>query len=244
VKGLLPDLIERAAEEGESYEAVRQAYLLATAQTAQAASVVSRYIGGVYVNRGAVGQESAADHPYEPVPLEVQKQAMAALSDGIFSPDAFEAPEELLASLQPKRRDFDFFFNPEDPFLHARALSIQSLALDHLTHPNTLRRMTDSRLYGNDYAVAEMLGDLTSAIIKPDIADPNTVRQNLQIAYLKRLAGIVGSPSYDTVAQSAALFQIQRIEALTSRASMRGSPEALAHRAHLNLIARKTLDQE
>jgi hypothetical protein len=34
----------------------------------------------------------------------------------------------------------------------------------HILHPVTLQRITNSRLYGNQYAVADVMNDLTRAI--------------------------------------------------------------------------------
>ncbi len=249
-RGLTSQILERVAEPGGSYQRSRDAYLILTRQQADQADVISRYVGGVYVERAAVGQEGAT-RPYTPVPEAEQKAAMQALAAHVFAPDAFPTPETVLAHLQPQRRGFDFWGDPEDPALHARIAAIQGRVLDHLLHPNTLRRITDSGLYGNSYTAADMIDDLTRAIMTGDPVGgaPNSVRRNLQIAYARKLAAIVTArpsrnptSSFDPMAQSAALGGL-RLVGRFSRPSLFGFDDAAAaHRAHMRRIVSDALE--
>ena len=178
---VLGKIKDRVLVAGRSYHELRNAYLILTGEMANAAAVISRYIGGVWVDRALVGQPNGGT-PFTPVSYSEQKRAMAALRSQVFAPKAFEAPERLFGFLQMQRRGFNFFNEPEDPKLHARALNIQKNILDHLLHPRVLARITDSRLYGNTYALPEFMDDLTAAIFDEDAAsDVNTFRQNLQL---------------------------------------------------------------
>ncbi|HUF12404.1 MAG TPA: zinc-dependent metalloprotease, partial [Longimicrobiales bacterium] len=210
---LLDGLLERYHEPGESWHELLTAYLILTGHQGNAGAVLSRYIGGVYVDRAVQGQPGATQ-PFTPVARADQKRAMDALAEHIFAPDAFGASPELLAHLAMQRRDFDFFSDTEDPKPHQRILNIQSGVLNHLLHPVVLRRVTDSRLYGNSYPVAEVLADLTSAIFEADArTSVNTMRQALQIEYVTRLAAMVDEESeakHDAISKSAALQQLRR----------------------------------
>jgi len=243
VQDLMADLREKYEEPGQSYEELRDAYFILTGQHAQMAAVASRYVGGVYVDRAFIGQEGATE-PYRPVALEDQKRAMSLLTDHLFAPDAFDAPRELYRHLQPQRRGFNFFGDSEDPKIHARVLAIQQSVLAHLLHPNTVERITNARLYGNAYPLADYMADLTDAIFAADArGDVNTFRQNLQLAYTTALAGVLseeGKKQYDFVAQSAALQSLQQIEDMID--SKRGTnAETRAHTAHvLHLIETAT----
>jgi hypothetical protein len=204
------------------------------------AAVLSRYVGGVYVDRAFVGQEGATE-PYRPVSLERQQRALDLLEQYVFAPDAFDViPNELYRHLQPQRRGFNFFGESEDPKIHARVLAIQQSALAHLLHPNVLERMTNTRLYGNEYDLASYMEDLTNDIFAADArGNVNTFRQNLQVAYVEALAKVVddaGNEQYDHVAQSAALQSLQQIEGLIE--DKRGvNAETQAHTNHvLHLI--------
>ena len=68
--------------------------------------------------------------------------------------------------------------------------------LTHLLSPRVQTRITDSRTYGNEYALNEMMSDLTSAIFDADVrGNVNSFRQNLQLEYVNRLSAIVKEPT-------------------------------------------------
>jgi hypothetical protein len=110
-----------------------------------------------------------------------------------------------------------------------------------------MKRLTDTKLYGNQYSAAAMTTDLTDAIFAADwTTSVNGFRQNLQIEYVDRLIDIAGLgekevPGYDRPSQSAALAQIQRIRQLV-RSNPGVDAETKAHRAHLALKLEKALD--
>lgn len=241
----------KVLKSGESYQALLDSYFILTGQQANAAIVASRWIGGVFNNRAAVGQPGA-QKPLVPVPVAEQRRALAAVTAIAFAPGAFAASESLLDRLQVQRRSFDSFGVNVDPKPHARALAIQRSLLDHLLHPNVLTRLTDSRRYGGDYPVSTYMAELTSAVFDADRAGPvNTYRQNLQIEYVTRLiaaasgagggaettpVGVVPLPTYDYVARSAALASLEKVKAIAAQPAP--DAETRAHRAHIrSLIA-------
>lgn len=227
---------------GQSYQQLRTAYLVLSSEYAGAASIISRYIGGVYIDRAMVGQ-TGATQPYTPVKYEDQKRAMKTLAENVFAPNALKAADNLYQYLQEQRRGFNFFATTEDPKIHDRALAVQSIALAHIMHPAVMERITDSRMYGNKYSVNEMLTDLNDAIFKDDLnGNVSTIRQNLQIAYTKKLASIVDEKStYDNISKSAALAAVQNILSQMRVAKLKGDAETKAHREHLIFIIEKAL---
>lgn len=244
VGDLMSDLLEKYEDPGQSYQELRNAFLSVTGQHAQMATVASRYVGGVYVDRALIGQDGATE-PYRPVSLEKQQRALDLLNEYLFAPDAFEVvPNDLYRHLRPQRRGFNFFGESEDPKVHARILGIQESVLAHLLHPNVLERMTDTRLYGNEYTLANYMQDLTDAVFAADAqGNVNTFRQNLQVSYVESLASVVGEEGdarYDNVAQSAALQSLQQIESMIG--GRRGvNAETQAHTDHvLHLIEKAT----
>jgi len=110
-----------------------------------------------------------------------------------------------------------------------------------------MKRLTDAKLYGNQYSVAAMTTDLTDAVFAADwTTSVNGFRQNLQLDYVDRLIDIAGlgekeAPGFDRPSQSAALAQIQRIRQLV-RSNPGIDAETKAHRAHLALKLDKALD--
>lgn len=233
-------LRSKFAVDGESYQELRNAYLILTGDMAWQGRVVSRYIGGVYVDRAVHGQDGA-NQPYRPVEDAKQQQAMKLLRDYIFAPDAFAADPALFQSLAIQRRGFFHFSGTEDPKVHGRAASIQADILSHLLHPRTLMRITDSALYGNSYSVTEVMSDLTDAIFQDDSRGAvNSFRQELQIMYVKMLISILGSNDYDYIAQSNAFSNLKTLKGAMAR--WRGDAATRAHRDHIAFLIDKALE--
>jgi len=216
VDDMMTQLKTKLTVPGESWAEIRNSYLILSSQQQRQARVVSRFIGGVYVDRSLAGEAMTGSQPYRPVEDETQRRAMAVLGERVFAPTAFNVPEELISHLAVQRRGFDLFSSTEDPKIHARVLNIQKDVLDHLLHPVVLTRVTDTSLYGNTYEVSDVLGDLTSGVFGADLKQNlNSFRQNLQVEYTERLLGIVkakGDKGYHYQAQSAALSEVERIE--------------------------------
>lgn len=233
-------LQDRFTETGEGYQGLRNAFLTLTSDMAWQGRVISRYVGGVYVDRSVAGQKGAKA-PYRPVEVEKQEMAMALLKDYIFAPDAFMVSRGLLQRLAIQRRSFNHFGQPEDPKMHGRVLAIQNDILDHLLHPFTLTRITDSGLYGNDYTVTDMMADLTNSLFEADSRGAvNTMRQGLQLSYVRRLIVILNSPNYDYVSQSNAFANLRTIN--RNMARWRGNAATRAHRDHISFLIQRALE--
>jgi hypothetical protein len=101
--------------------------------------------------------------------------------------------------------------------------------------------MTDTQLYGNTYGLDDYMTDLTDAIFKVDIGGSvNTMRQNLQVEYTKRLAAIIGNKDYDNVSQSMVLYELKRIDRMASNSS--GNTLSKAHKTHIRQIVKDALE--
>lgn len=236
----LAALPETAVREGETYQNLLTSYLILSGQRFGAANVASRHVGGIYNNRAVVGQPGART-PLVPVAREKQEQALEVIEAAVFGPEAFTVEEAFADRLQRQRRLFDSFMSDEDPSLHARAFAQQQAIMAHLLHPNVLDRMGDAARWGGDYPPAEYLEDLTRIVYAEDVRDePNTYRQNLQVAYLQRLIAMASpSSAYPPFARSAALASINDVKGWVGPdwiPDLMGSREARAHRAHLRAL--------
>jgi hypothetical protein len=240
---LFDGLLEKYQQDsGRSYHELRNAYLVLTAKLATAGSVVSRYVGGVYVDRSMIGQPGAKK-PFTPVEADQQRRAMKVLEEYIFSPDAFGKGHEMYNFLQMQRRGFNFYASTEDPKLLDRALNIQKAPLSHILHQNTLKRISDSELYGNGYSLSEMMTDLNDAVFAADAGGSvNLFRQNLQVYYVKKLTGMLDKDAkgFTSLAQSMALYNLEQIKGMISTKS--GDTATRAHRQHLLFLIEKALD--
>lgn len=227
-------LLDKGREEGESHQRVLTSANMLYGQYAGQANVVSRFIGGVYVERAYVGQDDDV-RPYTPVPRETQQQAMEALAGYVFAPDALESMHPVLSYMQQQRRGFNHYGDNEDPKPHQMVLNIQRNVFNHILHENVLQRLSDSSLYGNEYRLNEMMADLTSAIFPS--ADLTTTSQNLQVEYINRLISIAGlgaGSSYDNLSQASAVGQLRRIRNMSM--PRRASDEARTHYNYLHLL--------
>ena len=238
---LMKKLKSKYIKEGQSYQEMRNAYLVAAGEYNTAAGVISRYIGGVYIDRSFPEQKSAVK-PITAVSYADQKRAMKALSEFVFAPKAFDLPADLYQYLQYQRRGFNG--GNEDIKIHERVLNIQKGIFAHILSANVLKRISDGGLYGNQYAVAEMMNDLTTAIFNADAQTAvNGFRQNLQLAYVNNLIEIVNGASFDYRAQSNALANLRKIKAIAGAAAALADTDSKAHRANVIYTINKGLEK-
>lgn len=188
VNSIMNNVKEKYNTPGNTYQELHDAYLILTSQQHIAGTVISRYIGGVYMDRAVIDQPGATQ-PLKPVALADQKRAMDALNKYIFAPNAYDTPNGLYNHLQEQRRGFS---NTNDPKIHDRILNIHRSILGYLLHPRVHTRILDASLYGNEYVLSSMMTDLTDAVFKADMENTvNTFRQNLQIEYVQRLSNMI-----------------------------------------------------
>jgi hypothetical protein len=239
---LLDGLVDKyGTREGRSYQELRNAFVSIMGHRGTQTVIIARQIGGVYRDRSFIGQEGGSQ-PYTPVPSEKQRQAMSYLSEYLFAPDAYDQSHEVYKYLQAQRRGFNFFGDTEDPKVHDLVLGMQVSVMTHILHPSTIKRITDSRLYGNTYAAADVVLDLTSAIFDADASgNVNTFRQNAQVEYVKILRVVLESDQHDNLAKSAALHNLQYIRGLMEDKGNVNN-ETMAHAAHITYLIDEAIE--
>ena len=89
-------------------------------------------------------------------------------------------------------------------------------------------------MYGKTYSIDEVMFDLTQAIFESDLkGEVNTIRQNLQIEYTRRLIDMLDEKNrYDHVSQGMALSELKRIQKF-EESNLAGGALTKAHRAHV-----------
>ena len=237
VNDMMKNLKTQFTKKGETFEELRRAFYTLHSQTAIAGGVVSRFIGGVYVDRATFGQDGATQ-PFTPVSLKDQKRAMNALEKYIFAPNSFDTPNEVYNYLARQRRGYNFFSGTEDPKIHEQVLAYQTSILAHIMHPNTLQRLSNSELYGNEYKLSAFMTDLNDMMFVADInGSVNSFRQNLQAAYTKQLIEIVSgkaSSRFTVASRSMAIYNLEKIKSWVS--NNRGDVATKAHKNHLKTL--------
>ena len=225
-------------DNGRSYQEAVDGASLIIRLWSISAGVISRWIGGVYVDRAMAGQEGGGE-PLIPVERDQQKRAMAMLSEHLFAPDAFSVNGQLWQRTAPERRGFDHGGSTEDPKIHQAVLAGQKRVLDHLMHPVVLERIVDTGLYGNEYPLHEMLSDLTAAVFEADESTSvNAFRRNLQSEYIGRLGSMIAggeSDAFDSSAQAIAIYELDRVAAMLGE---REAPDTQTQ-AHVRYLARE-----
>jgi hypothetical protein len=243
VNSLMGSLVKKYSKEGQSYAELRTRYGMLQGQRMGMIAAVSRYVGGVYVDRSFPEQKSTSK-PFTPVPLATQKRAINTLNKYVFAPEAYSADAAVFPYLQPQRRMFSQAGSGDDFKVTNTILNGQVFgALMHILHPATMQRITNSRLYGNQYSVADVLNDLNRGIFAADLkTNVNVYRQYLQSAYVEGLISILDEKSmHDDVAKAGALNALKKIKAQMATA-VSANEETKAHRGNLVFLINKALE--
>src|SRR5688572_4444194 len=192
---------QRLEKQGEGYQVLRRSFNNALGQTGSNLFLASKYIGGVYHYRSHVG-DPGNRLPFEPVPVEKQRQALNLLRDNLFAPTAFKFSPQLLNKLQNERFINFSNFTPsrQDVAIHGAVLSLQRQVLDRIFHPTLLSRVQDTELKVSAPAQAFTLGELFIGIqdsIWAETKAPNgtlninSYRRSLQRKHLRKMIGMV-----------------------------------------------------
>jgi hypothetical protein len=242
VNNLMGKLVQKYSKPGHSYVEVRARYGTLNGQRSSMINAVSRYIGGVYIDRSFPEQQSA-NKPYTPVPLAVQKRAMDVLTKYVFAPNAFDADAQVYPYLQIQRRGFNQAANGEDFRVTGNVLGLQvNGTLAHILNPSTMQRITNTRLYGNQYSVADVMSDLVKGIFDADMSgNVNVYRQYLQTTFVKGTAQLIGPTSpADDVSKASALYTLKKLRTRLAAAPSTNE-ETKAHRANMVFLIDKAL---
>ena len=241
VNKLIKNIKHKFMVNGEWYQGLVNAYNNLIRQKALAGEIISRYVGGVYVERATIGQEGATK-PFTPVPLKEQKRAMRALNKYIFSPQAIEIQNNFYNYFAKEIRDYDDV--SEDPKIHSNFLKYQMRILEHLVHPNTLQRMLDSELYGNKYKLVTFMNDLNDIMFKDDInKNINSFRRNLQLYYVKMflIPMVTEKNELSSTSRSIVYYNLNKIKFWINKYKDSGDLASRAHKKYLKTLISNAL---
>lgn len=211
VHELMPKLMERAVDNGEGYQRLRQAFGLLQNEYLRTANFVSRLPGGVLVHRDHKGDNQARP-PFKLVEAAQQREATKFLVEQFFAAPKFDP--NLLNSLAASRWSHWGVSEPDrvDYAIHDLVNRSQRTILNRLLDSTTLARIQDGEVkvapQEDVYTLAEHLSLITQGVFR-ELNDPPageydhrnpyipSYRRNLQRNALKRLAGLV-TPSGGT----------------------------------------------
>ena len=230
VKETFPKLEAQFPVDGESYHELRTSFATLMLDYERATIAISRFIGGVQIDRSLHGQNGAAPEPFTPIPKGEQQKALTALESHLFGPGALSYPDGLISKLQLQRRGFDFFDldQNEDPKIHDSVLGMQKRVLDQILHPHTLEQMIDSELYGNTYDIGTFMSELDNLVMEGDAEQkPDTFREALQLEYIDRLikmSGLEDDSKHPAAARSEAVHLLTNHLTLLDAGQYQGLP--------------------
>jgi hypothetical protein len=240
VNNLMGKLVSKYSKPGKSYAELRTRYGSLLTQRRNMIMAVSRYIGGVYIDRSFPEQKSTAK-PYTPTPVAVQKKAMATLGKYVFAPNVYDQDAQVFPYLQLQRRGFNQG-RGEDYKVTANLNILSTAAFDHILHPATLQRITNTRLYGNEYSVTDVMNDLVKNVFDADLnGNVNVYRQYLQTSFVKSSVQLLAdNAGLDQVSRSAVFYSLKKLKSKLARATV-GNEETKAHRAAMIFFIEKAL---
>lgn len=248
-------LLERFVKDGESWAKARRGYDLTLSMQARSLSMMANWVGGAFVYRDKKGDKGGRA-PIEPVPTQMQRDALDFVIENGFRDAAYGLDSELLRHLTVDKW-FDaggFRAAMQDATypINDRILSIQASVLTMLLNPTTLQRVYDNEHRMETDAECLTLPELLTRLnqeIWSDLAQPSNgssslrqpvishLRRNLQRTHLDRLIDIGlrsgGSAAYKTIA-SLVTLQLRELEqAVSDTLSRRADGMDPYTRAHL-----------
>src|SRR6185503_13756855 len=162
--GLWRKLEAKATRPDEGYQVLRRSFGRGFGELWMAMQNTSKYVSGIYHHRDHAGDPGERP-PYQPVPAEKQRAALALLNEAAFSSKAFDLPPSLLNKLASDRfwtfegETFDEKNRIDFP-IHDWVLDLQRMILDRLHHPTALARLQDLEVKYADPKQAFTMADL------------------------------------------------------------------------------------
>jgi hypothetical protein len=205
---LAQDLVDRTSQRAstplDDVDRPRRAVAHALRESARAAQLLIRQVGGVVIRRQGPDAKSPS---LDPLPVSQQREALTLLQERWLSPHPLRVPTSMLRGLGPDTLDW----NPSDSAsisrpdfsLAEQQLVIQRSVLTQLMADGLAERLLDNRDRTQDrerkpLLPRELLMRLESSIWssrQPTEASTASWQRNLQREHAQRLAALVLRPS-------------------------------------------------
>jgi hypothetical protein len=207
---------------GEGYDQVRQMFETIFGYYQNNAENITLYIGGQSFNRNRIGDPNGR-LPFEPIPVNQQREALNTLQKYVFSEEAFQFSPQLLNKLAPSR--WQDWGNPDvnstlEYRIGDRILWLQKSILEEILAPTRLVRLRDLELKTasqNTLTMPELFEALQNSIwtevLQPDKEiEVSGIRRSLQREHLNLLTEMVlREVSVPEDALTLAWFQLKQL---------------------------------
>jgi hypothetical protein len=185
---------------GESYSELRDRFDMVLSHYFSQVFQMTRFVGGQVFNRDRRGDPGARP-PFEPIPIEQQREALKTIYQSVFSPDAFQFSPELLSKLAPSRW---FHWGSSSPIFrldypaYDRIAWMQGFTLSNLLSSERLSRIRDAELMysaGETITLPELFDtlhqDIWTEVVDPsDDVSISSIRRSLQRQHLNILSNM------------------------------------------------------
>lgn len=194
-------LDQRYPQYGESFNDVRIIFDEIYDYYFQYASFLASYIGGQSFNRYRAG-DAAGRLPFEPIPLDQQKQALSLLQKYVFDETMFRFSPNFVNKLAPSRWNHwgqAPELAPLEYPIYDRVLLLQAVMLHDLLSNERLSRLRDAELrtHANQALTIPDLFNFLQTTIWQEVLQPqdnlklSSLRRGLQREHLNLLVQIV-----------------------------------------------------
>ncbi|MDB9525636.1 zinc-dependent metalloprotease [Oscillatoria sp. CS-180] len=164
---------------GEGYGSLRRRVDLVFGYFFNNTLTLTDYIGGQRFRR-VDPWETRGQTPFEPIPAEKQREALATLNAQVFASDAFNFSSQLLNQLAPDRwRHWGVALTryPLDYPIYERVLEVQSIALSELMLSDRLARVRDLE-FKTDAEDVLTLAELYESLYQSIWSEVTTAEEN------------------------------------------------------------------
>ena len=179
LKKVVPNLIEWTSKDGYGYDDLDEVYRELSYMWRGYMSHVITNVGGIYETRKTSDQAGAV---YEPVPQEVQKDAVEFLNREAFSTPTWMLDRDLLARIEATEAT-------------QRIQALQTRALENLLEKDRIKRMIANEEANNNeaYTAMEMMTELRKGVFSELYNSKSTdaYRRNLQRSFVDVAASYV-----------------------------------------------------
>lgn len=234
---------QRFPFQGDSFNEVRVAFNAVFDYYFQYSTFLSEYVGGQFFNRFKSG-DAQGRLPFEPVPIDQQRRALALIQQYVFSETPFRFSPDFLNKLAPSRWSH-WGTNPTanlDYPIHDNILFLQSFVLYSLLDYDRLARLRDSELRtqtGQGFTIPELFDSLQSSIWG-DVINPQDnlklsgLRRALQRQYMEAMISMMlRQVDVPEDARTVARYELKQLRNSVDRAMRRVNEKEVYTKAHL-----------
>ncbi|MGB3191320.1 MAG: zinc-dependent metalloprotease [Limnoraphis sp.] len=244
---------------GEGYDQVRRMFETIFGYYQNHAENITLYIGGQSFNRNRIGDPNGR-LPFEPIPVNQQREALVSLQKYVFSEEAFQFSPRLLNQLAPSR--WQDWGNPDvnstlEYRIGDRILWFQKSILEEILAPTRLVRLRDLELKTSSKNILTMpelfealQNSIWTEVLQPDKGiEVSGMRRSLQREHLNLLTEMVlREVNVPEDALTLAWFQLKQLrEVLDQRLEKQNDRMDAYTLAHLEMTRDrivKTLEAE